>query len=260
MMMHKGQYRVRFFLFTLLALLLASPGAAIAATFPEPSEVYVNDYAQVLSAADADAIRELLRSVRSQTDIEVAVVTIGSIAEYADPGQTLESFATALFDHWGIGKKETNDGILILFARDDRRVRIEMGAAYGSDYDAAMQRVVDDRMIPAFRNGEYGRGLYEGARGVVESVTKPASRLRSLWVGFLQGGAAVTVVLVVLFIVFVAAGVSCFRSGKKGWGWTFFTIAGSILLMIVLRILFRRKGGKGFGGGRSGGGGASGSW
>ena len=226
--------------------------AAWAANFPEPAEVYVNDYAGVLSPADAQSIRELSRNAREQTGLEIAVVTLDSLSAYADPGQTLESFATALFDHWGIGRKNANDGILILFVLNDRKVRIELGAAFGSQYDAAMREVVDGRMIPYFKNGDYSRGLYEGTRAVLETVTKKVSWFKYHMVDLILAGLAVVCVL---------AGISCMRSGKKGWGWAFFSIAGMLIVSVILRALFRgKRGGGGFGGGRSGGGGASGSW
>lgn len=78
------------------ALLLASP--AQAASFPKPVDDYVNDYASVLKSPDLESICELLRGVRSQTGQEMTVVTIGSVPDYAGAGETLESFATALFD------------------------------------------------------------------------------------------------------------------------------------------------------------------
>ena len=236
----------------LFGLLFLLPSLAAAASFPAPTDDYINDFAGVLKPADAQSIRALLEGTRAQTGQEIVLVTVESISEYAGEGATIESFATALFDHWGIGKKETNNGVLILFANKDRRVRIELGAGYGSQYDAAMQQVVDGRMVPYFRDGDYSRGLYEGARGIVEGITRQVS-----WFKYY----APELILGALCIVCILAGISCIRKGKKGWGWIFFSVAGMLLLVIV-GLLFRRgrKGGKGFGGGRSGGGGASGSW
>jgi uncharacterized protein len=63
---------------------------------------------------------------------------------------TLEAFATALFNHWGVGKAETNDGVMILVFRDDRAMRLELGAAYGRDWDRVAQDVVERNFLNAF--------------------------------------------------------------------------------------------------------------
>ena len=236
----------------LCALLFLLPSSAAAASLPAPMDDYINDFAGVLKPADEQSIRTLLEGTRSQTGQEIVLVTIESVSDYADAGTTIESFATALFNDWGIGKKDSNNGVLILFANKDRKVRIELGAGFGSQYDAAMREVVDGRMLPYFRDGDYSRGLYEGARGTVEGITRQVS-----WFKYY----APELILGALCVVCILAGISCIRKGKKGWGWIFFSVAGMLLLVIV-GLLFRRgrKGGKGFGGGRSGGGGASGSW
>ena len=247
-----ARYRRTLLLLACLTVLLSPCRLLWAATFPQPLDDYVNDYAGVMGEADRTSVRGMLERVRSQSGRHIAVVTVDSLADYADPGQSLESYAAGLFDSWGIGRKDVNDGVLVFFARADRRVRIELGAGYGGRYDAAMQAVVDERMLPYFRQGEYGRGLYEGTRSVVEALTTQVSWFRYYRTELILGALAVVCVL---------AGISCIRSGKKGWGWVFFTVAGTLILTIVM-LLFRRKRGKGsgFGGGHSGGGGASGSW
>ena len=249
-----GVKKRRFLAYALLlcGLLFLRPVCAVAASFPAPIDDYINDYAGVLKPADEQSIRALLEGTRAQTGQEIVLVTIESVSDYAGEGATVESFVAALFDHWGIGKKDTNNGVLILFANKDRKVRIELGAGYGSQYDAAMQEVVDGRMLPYFRDGDYSRGLYEGVRGTVEGITRQVS-----WFKYY----APELALGALCVICILAGISCIRKGKKGWGWAFFSVAGALLLVII-GLLFRRgrKGGKGFGGGRSGGGGASGSW
>lgn len=238
--------------FLLCCFLLVLPISAGAADFPVPIDDYISDYAKILKSGDAQSIRTLLQGVRAQTGQEVTLVTIESIYDYAAPEQSIESFATALFDHWGIGKQDQDNGALLLFSHKDRKVRIELGAKYGRQYDAAMQTVIDDRMLPYFRDGDYSRGLYEGARGMVENLTQQVS-----WFKYY----APELILGVLAIVCIAAGISCMRKGKKGWGWIFFSAAG-VLILIIIGLLLRRgrKGGRGFGGGKSGGGGATGSW
>jgi uncharacterized protein len=86
---------------------------------------------------------------------------------------TLEAFATALFNHWGVGKAETNDGVMILVFRDDRAMRLELGAAYGRDWDRVAQDVVERNFLNAFATGDYVRGLVWGPRRTIERIVMP---------------------------------------------------------------------------------------
>lgn len=126
-----------------------------------------------------------------------------------------------------------------------------MGAGYKRYFDSALQVVVDENMLPYFRREEYSRGLYEGARGVANTVTKEVS-----WLSFYKWH----IIIGVAAVVCILAGISCMRNGKKGWGYVFFSVA---FLLIVTLLTMLAKGNKkrgGFGGGRSGGGGAGGKW
>ena len=218
--------------------------------YPPAADDYVNDYADVLSEADAEAIHKMFEDLEYQTGIEAVVVTIDSIGDYDTGDAAIEDFATNLFNTWGIGHKKENNGVLILVAVEDRKCRIELGAGYGRKYDAVMKQVIDERMIPYFKAGDYSRGIYEGSRAVIEKVTKKVS-----WFSFYKWH----ILIGLLIVVCIFAGISCMRSGKKGWGWAFFAAAG-ILLLFLLRMFAKGKSSSGFGGGSSFGGGASGSW
>ncbi len=218
--------------------------------YPSPTDDYVNDYAGVLDQGDADAIRKMFKDLEYQTGIEAVAVTINSIGDYNTGDTTIEDFATSLFNTWGIGHKKENNGVLILVAVKDRKCRIELGRGYGRIYDSVMKQVIDEKMIPYFRTNGYSRGIYEGARGVIEKVTKKVS-----WFSFYKWH----ILIAILIIVCIFAGISCMRSGKKGWGWAFFIAAGMLLLFLI-KMLAKGKSSSGFGGGSSFGGGASGSW
>ena len=219
-------YRIRIYSsvlvsFFLLLTLLSSGGVALETGYPDRADDHVNDFAGVISPADAEAIGKLFQNIEKQTKKEGVVVTINTITDYPSGDGSLESFATNLFNTWGIGDKETNDGILLLVAVDDKKCRIELGGAYDSRYDGLMQQVIDDTMLPYFKNGEYSRGIYEGSRAAMEKVTEKVS-----WFSYYKWH----IVLVILIIVCIGAGISCFRSGKKGWGWIFFAGAGLLLI------------------------------
>ena len=238
------------YLTAILGILL--PGICLYAQpgYPDPIDDYVNDFAEILSETDYKSIHEMLDDLEYQTGIEAVVVTIQSIYTYETNDTSIESFATNLFNQWGVGHKKENNGVLILVAVEDRECRIELGGGYGERYDSVMKEVIDKNMIPYFKSEDYSRGIYEGARGVIEKVTQKVS-----WYSFYKWHILITV----LIIACIFAGISCMRSGKKGWGWIFFGAAG-ILLIFLIKMLISGKSSGGFGGGSSFGGGASGSW
>ena len=89
-------------------------------------------------------------------------MTIGAVGAYDVPEQTIEAFATQLFNTWGIGERDHGDGVLPLTAANDREVRIEVGGGYGASNDGAMKRVIDDAIPPRFRAGEFTKGIAGG--------------------------------------------------------------------------------------------------
>lgn len=234
----------------ILGVMVSLPKVHAQDGYPSPTDDYVNDYANILSQPDMEAIRGMFKDLEYQTGIEAVVVTIGSIEDYTTNDVTIENFATNLFNTWGIGHKKENNGVLILVAANDRKCRIELGRGFGNRYDSAMKQVIDEKMIPYFRTDDYSRGIYEGSRNVIEKVTKKVS-----WFSFYKKHIAIGA----LIILCIFAGISCMRSGKNGWGWAFFTAA-FMLLVFLSSMISRGRGSGGFGGGSSFGGGASGSW
>jgi uncharacterized protein len=139
--------------------------------YPQSTDRYVNDYAGVLTGGDSQKIRTMFANLEEQTGIEAVAVTIDSIRDYDTRDETIETFATHLFNTWGIGDRVKNNGVLILVAIQDRAVRIELGAGYGREYNTAMKRVIDGTMIPAFRQNDYSRGIYQGSRAAIAGLT-----------------------------------------------------------------------------------------
>jgi uncharacterized membrane protein YgcG len=153
-----------------LMVLLRSQIAFGQGGYPQPTDKYVNDYAKVITSSDEKSIRTMLADLEAQTGIEATVLTINSIYDYDTDDKTIESFATNLFNTWGIGDREKNNGFMILVAVDDRRVRIELGSGYSSEMDQAMQRVINEDMLPYFRQADYSQGIYEGTRAGIDAL------------------------------------------------------------------------------------------
>jgi uncharacterized protein len=243
---------------------LAPPASA---AIPEPVG-HVNDFADVIDAETEAQLEEELAALARETGAEVAVAAVDRV-----PDGDIDRAAVEWFAAWGVGRRGRDDGVLILCAVGDRRVRIEVG--YGLEPvlpDAVAGRIIRERMAPAFREGRYGEGLAAGARAVAE-------RIRSGAVGDTEDGAAapggefpwleVLVVALILGVVayqFAAAARSAAREDPEArrrrrgrwdrddWATGGFSGGGG----------FGGGGGGGgfggFGGGSSGGGGASGSW
>lgn len=232
----------------LLVLLLAAPAAA--REWPAPTG-RLSDFAGVVDPASADSIESLALELHQKTGAELAVATFPNLG-----GEEIEPAATELFQAWGVGRKGQDDGVLILLAREERRVRIEVG--YGLEGplpDGRVGGIIRRVMGPDLSADRFGPGLLRGARAVANAVA-------------VERGVTIT----------GAAGVEApdDREGPTPSGFAFLILCVVILLVIAsmrdrLARQNRRWGGPwggfggfgggfggglggGFGGGRSGGG------
>ncbi|WP_158221834.1 TPM domain-containing protein [Actibacterium pelagium] len=146
------------------------PIAAQAQTYPDYTETYVNDFADLLPEADEARIRDKLIELKEKKDIEFTVVTINLMSNYGHSG-AIEPFATGLFNYWGVGDAQRNDGVMMLIARFDREMRIEVGAGYGTRMNKPMQIVIDSNILPYFRRDDYIGGIEEGVDEVILELT-----------------------------------------------------------------------------------------
>lgn len=237
-----------------LALLLASaPARAISFPDKPPSQDYFVDRANLIAPPQRETINTIAGTLLREQRIPIFTVTIGSLSEMDAAGSSIEQYATALFDHWGIGSQERNFGVLLLVSLGDRKARIELGAGWGRGHDAQAANIMQSLIIPAFKRGDYGVGIADGVRGL-DAMARGLNLPRPTapwwyWPAMILGAVFV-----------VGAIVNLFRTGHSGWAWAL--IAGVVaLLFFVMRSAGESSGsGGGFGGGSSGGGGATGSW
>lgn len=242
-----------FFLIQVCGLLVLH--SVSGASFPSkpPKEHFYVDQAGLLQEADAAVIDGVASTLLKEEKIPLLVVTIPSLISYQAADHTIESYASALFDEWGIGSQERNYGMLVLVSVADRKARIELGKGWGGSHDGDASYIMDSIMIPSFKKGDFSGGIRDGVNGLDKmarglGLPKPKT---PWWIlpAFLLGIALVIGVIV-----------SLFKKGRSGWGWAL--IAGlGVLLFFILRTAASSGGSGGsFGGGSSGGGGASGSW
>lgn len=270
----------------LLLLLFFWSGAVFAQSYPDHQSTTVNDYAELLSAADKAALSSRLEQLRRDTGVEMTVLTLATQSDFP-PHRSLERFATGVFNYWGVGDASRNDGVLVMILRDDRAMRIELGAAYAREWDCVAAEVVDEHFLSAFAAGDYPRGIKEGSGAVISEIIEP----------FLAGEEAprsvsneiwMFGVFAALFFAFTGRQTigdalarfrtcpNCGHRGLRQWRSTYLaatsTTAGSGTLHVrctqcsyeseTSYVIPRRssKSSSGFGGGSSGGGGASGRW
>lgn len=116
----------------------------------------VNDFAKVLTAEEVQSIDQKLSNLKQTTGSEIAVVTVSTIGT----DETIESYAEKLFQEWGIGNKDTDTGLLLLVAVNDRQMRIETGYGIeGAVTDIQSGNIIRNVMAPSFREGKYGQGI-----------------------------------------------------------------------------------------------------
>ncbi|WP_306114160.1 MULTISPECIES: YgcG family protein [unclassified Roseovarius] len=160
---------MRILLTLIVALTVLAPDAR-AQTYPDYSEIYVNDFADLLTDEEEDDIRSDLKRLRSEEGVEFTVVTINTMQDFGHTG-AIEPFATGLFNHWGVGDATRNDGVMMLIARFDRKMRIEVGSGYGRSKDAPMKAIIDRVIVPQFRNDNYAAGIALGVDAVISDLT-----------------------------------------------------------------------------------------
>ncbi|HEU4556298.1 MAG TPA: TPM domain-containing protein [Longimicrobium sp.] len=151
------------------ALVLAATSAAAQNGYPEWNGHPVQDLAEVLSPGLEDSVRTLLAPARNQ-GVDVRVVTIRSMSAYPVSATTIEGFGQGLFNAWRVGDRPENDGVLLLVATEDRRVRIQLGDG-ALLYEQAARQVVSDSIVRWFREQQMARGILRGTAGIAEWFT-----------------------------------------------------------------------------------------
>lgn len=143
---------------------------------------YVSDPAGILTPASLSRLDAAIASIWTDTSAEVAVVVVDEI----DPSLSPEEFATALFEKWGIGKSDNDNGLLLLVSRDDRTAQIRTG--YGLEGvvpDILAGRILRDDMFPHFRQGDFDGGIEAAVATIGTLLRDPqaaaeiASKLRN---------------------------------------------------------------------------------
>lgn len=236
---------------------------ALAAALEVPNYTSpVTDLDGLLSDDARSALEQKILTYREQSQNEIAVLIIPSLE-----GESLEDYAHEVFNTWGVGKAEGDNGVLFLMAVGDRQARIEVG--YGleeslTDLEAGRLVQRDSPMAQSFRAGNWDEGIEAVVDGVITAIGgeyDPAPLPVDDVPGFLPFIFPIFFIIWVLFIV-----ISGIRQAKKkgaGWGSVFSSSGRSSDWHWGSGSSSSSRssgGGFSFGGGSSGGGGASGGW
>lgn len=277
-------------LFLILFLLLFF-GAQKSLAFDIPSKPlsFVNDYTETLSKEEKDSLEVKISNFEKQTTDEIAVVIIPSL-----DGDVIENVAQNIFTKWGIGKKDKNNGVLVLIAMEEHKTRIHTGyGVEGALTDIGTFYIQNDVMTPAFREGKYFVGINGALDKIIESL-KGENIVPEGYSVKEKSGFKISFELLIFGFVLLQWMVAILGRSKSWWGggvlggviggavWLFgsFSIVFSAILFVFLiifglgldfavsRVYQNKKnlgahlpwwiGGGGFGGGNSSGGGFGG--
>jgi uncharacterized protein len=248
-------------LFLVTFLVLFSFSIASAVTYPNynPTNRYVTDTAGVLDSASVAQISSLCAEIEKNTTVQIAVVIINSTE-----GISIEEYATELFERWGIGQKDVDNGLLVLVAVQDKAYRFEVG--YGLEgvlNDAKVGRLGREFFVPNFQAGTYGKGIYDAVFVIDAELQGEPTIISGLKTEQINPEIFVFAIIFIMWCIPFVLRLLAKKYGKK-------LESGNWLLwgLVIGNMFGRGRGGMGgggfsgggFGGGGSGGGGASGRW
>ena len=148
---------------SLLALLLCWAGAALALVAVPPLSGRVVDQTGTLTAADVASLTQTLRDLETRKGSQVAVLIVPTT-----DGEAIEQYALRVAEAWKIGRKKVDDGALLVIAKNDRRLRIEVGYGLeGALTDVTSKRIIDEDITPKFKTGDFAGGVSTGVDRMV---------------------------------------------------------------------------------------------
>lgn len=242
---------------SLAAILIAvcSPLSAAALGIPpKPTDLPVVDQTGTLSQEQRQALAGKIAAERAQSGNEIAVLMVRSLE-----GEALEDYSLKVARAWGIGQKERDSGVLLLVAKDDRRLRIEVGYGLeGALPDIRANQIIEQRITPQFREGKYYEGIDSGVDGIITAIKGERDPALQTGQGSGQSGGGISFELIAWGVILVPVWLSSILGRTKSWwaggaigaaagiavgiffGFLFFGVA-AIAILTILGLLFDKK-------------------
>lgn len=134
--------------------------------FPEPVG-YINAFENILTDQEERELTAIIKEHESKSGDQISIVTLTSL----EPYDNIDDYSLDLANYWGVGQKEKDNGILIALGKGLRKIRIQNG--YGIEKrltDIETKKIIDEVMIPDFKNDNYFEGLKKGVEAIIEEL------------------------------------------------------------------------------------------
>jgi uncharacterized protein len=234
----------------------------------------VNDFADVLTQDQTDALERKLVAYDDSTSNQIAVVILKTITDSHGQEYPIEDVALKILRDWGVGNKKNNNGIVLLAAMQEHKLRIEVGYGLeGAIPDMTAKSIIENDIKPNFRSKDYYRGLDDAINSIMEAAKGEYKAPEGYGDRTNARGVNIGKIIVGIIVLFLVLGM--FGGGNRGGGYMSRRGSGWLAPFILGNMLGRGGGGwsgggggwsgggggfGGFGGGSGGGGGASGGW
>ena len=160
-----------------------------------PLERPIIDQTESLANEDIDRIAQLINAERQKKSFQIGVLMISTLGS----DDSLEEYSLKVARQWGVGDKKKSNGVLLLIAKNDRKMRIEVGNGMeGSLTDARASQIIRNTIAPKFRSGDYAGGVEAGVKRIID-----AAEGRNLSDNDIDGESIVSMLFIVIFITII---------------------------------------------------------
>ena len=212
-----------------------------------PLDRPIVDQTKTLSDGDIARISNLINAERQKKSFQIGVLMIPTLGS----DDSLEEYSLKVARQWGIGDKKKSNGVLLIIAKNDRKMRIEVGNGMeGSLTDARASQIIRNTIAPKFRSGDYAGGVEAGVKRIID-----AAEGRNLFDNDMDGESIVSMLFIVIFITIIVIAILK-GNGSNGRRRRYWWFAGGS----DSSSSGSSSSGGSFGGGGFSGGGASGGW
>lgn len=200
---------IKTFVTTLLLVLFLIPGFLSAQNLPSNPTGHVNDFADMLTSSEQQQLEQKLRNYRDTTTTVIAIATLQTLN-----GISIEETATKLFNEWNMWEGNKDNGVLILIAKKEQEMRIEVGYGLeGAIPDVMAGRIIREIMSPSFKRGNFYGGLDRATSAIIQLASGEFTGQLVEGQSTSKNNDTASFIIFLLFIVYVI-----YSSARKGGG------------------------------------------